>query len=209
MRKENKQKSSPQINWWQIIGAGYGGVGPSVFWGGEKRLERCSCLQGLNIRRCDRDDRQKQNQECKHIAGDVERHERHMKESRHVHTFRSKAYRWARNYYTVLWFTYDMYTNFGERPTCKIGNNEDQDVVVERLLEVKLWNFQRTQKARHVAENLVFCTGSCRRRGGFFISNKHPLDLEHLTNSWNVNQDPWAPAFDEEEETHQATAAWG
>ena len=54
------------------------------------------------------------NQECKHIAGDVERHEKHMKESRHVHTFRSKAYR------------------------CEVrnnGNNDGGDVVVGRLLD--------------------------------------------------------------------------
>jgi len=45
--------------------------------------------------------------ECKHIAGDVERHERHMKESRHVHTFRSKAYSEPkkRDMWLKIWFS--------------------------------------------------------------------------------------------------------
>ena len=106
-------------------------------------------------------DHNEDNQECKHIAGDVERHEKHMKESRHVHTFRSKAYR------------------------CEVsnnGNDDGGDVVVGRLLD---WscakeashfndhsNFQRAQKARYVVENLVFCARSCGRRGGTYM--KHP-----------------------------------
>ena len=150
VRKENKQTAlrswiddgGDSCTQWEG-GAGYGGVGPSVFWGGEKRLERRSRLQGLNIRRCDRDDRQKQNQECKHIAGDVERHERHMKESRHVHTFRSKAYRWARNNGG------GDKVYFDERPTSKIDNDDDDDVVVvERLLN---WLLPWTEDVQFLA----------------------------------------------------------
>ena len=56
VRKENKQTAlrswiddgGDSCTQWEG-GAGYGGVGPSVFWGGEKRLERRSRLQGTNL----------------------------------------------------------------------------------------------------------------------------------------------------------------
>ena len=71
--------------------------------------------------------------------------------------------------------------------------------------------FQRAQKAGYVVENLGFSSGSCGRRGAQYnleiiCFEKVPvfIKIAHIC----FEKDPWALAFDEEEEIHiQASAA--